>query len=352
MLLHEATGLNPIKMNQGCHKKLLEFQKLDTFVLDYNLALPACFCGIEIEVEGLNNDALIPSSVWMSKEDPSLRNNGIEYISYPIAGRDIVRSLELFYKDLPEEAVFSPRTSIHVHINVLDMTIEEAKRFLVLYLLFEKVLYRFVGKDRDRNIFCVPLQDSYRVKSMLTHFSKSLSNGGQVESREYRYAGLNLACLYKFGTFEFRQLGGTRDIDMILGWINILLLLKKYALANEENELVNSIFSLNTNSDYRTFLLKVFESEASRFDMTTVDHDMERGVYTVKHAWLKHEFEQQVRANYSNQSHAFQFNRKETSLEDMVIKVARRQHINWDVALQMPEAVEAVAPRAVQGDLR
>ncbi|MCR4308196.1 MAG: amidoligase family protein [Candidatus Berkelbacteria bacterium] len=281
MLLSRLTGLEVIRsLELVKHLKALKLRN------DYDpLVAPDCFCGIEIEVEGLGR--VLPEInpvIWEAKRDNSLRNGGVEFISRPVAGNDLLQSLDYFFNQLPAHALFSPRTSIHVHINVLDLELENIECFVILYLLFEKLLYRFVGKDRDRSIFCVPLQDTYRVSQLITDLRIKLAAGLSVEHEERRYAGLNLASLFKFGTFEFRQLGGTRDMRRVIIWINILQSLRNHALAWNIEELKQQIMQLNTTSDYRIFLSQIFGKASVHFNSDYVDKDMEQGVYAVKHS--------------------------------------------------------------------
>lgn len=313
MLLSAITELNPIKVSETTREYLALIHKEAPFEDNFKLIAPDCFCGIEVEVENIKNRVLISNDVWLVKGDNSLRNNGLEFISMPVKGRDLTRSLELLFRVLPEYAQFSPRTSIHVHVNVLDLDVEQAERFLILYLLFEKLLYRFVGRDRDHNVFCVPLQDTYRIRNMIENFRYRLSRGASVEGEEYRYAGLNLACLFKFGTFEFRQLGGTKRVDQIVAWVNMLQSLRNHSMVEDYR---NVIMELNTTSDYRAFLYLIFGDIASNFDLSFVDRDMERGVYAVKHALVK-----KIKYTISEESDAMKYMQnfeKELSLEQDV----------------------------------
>jgi len=303
MLLSELFAIKPIIANVTCRKGLLQYKP---YTIEYKFPLHDCFCGIEIEVENIEDGFGVPVEVWASKQDNSLRNRGVEFISLPVAGNDLVQSLELFFRYLPPTAIFSQRTSIHVHVNALDLDVAAIKRFVLLYLLFEKMLYRFVGKDRDRNIFCVPIQDSYRVSKMLNDLETSLSIGGRVEHEQNRYAGLNLACLHTFGTFEFRQLGGTRDITKILSWINMLLSFKKWAIEYDSNTLINEVHDLNTTSDYHSFLYKIFGPVSNAFDLTHASKDIERGVYAVKYSQLEGRFMNELVVHRSNNSKGMQ----------------------------------------------
>ena len=83
--------------------------------------------GIEIEVENVATMVIdaYDRSYWNVVEDHSLRNNGLEFVSIPLRGDQIERALTQFNKALPKEHDFSPRTSVHIHMNVRDLLISE-----------------------------------------------------------------------------------------------------------------------------------------------------------------------------------------------------------------------------------
>src|SRR3972149_6708240 len=94
-------------------------------------------CGIEVEAEGIDiprNSKKLPQfykdlTFWSVKEDGSLRNGGKEFIfKQPLGGTDIVRALEQLEKKIKEHDInpdMTHRTSLHLHIDVRNMTIEE-----------------------------------------------------------------------------------------------------------------------------------------------------------------------------------------------------------------------------------
>lgn len=260
------------------------------------------FVGIEIEVENyLKENSSVATLLWETRSDSSLRNAGAEFVSPPLLGNEIAGMLEIFYANLPKTIVFSQRTSIHVHINCLDLTTEEITRFVLLYLLFEKVLYRFIGRDRERNIFCVPLQDTYRVGTIFRDLQTKLHRPQDyhIADETTRYMGINLAALYEFGTLEFRQMHGTRDEKKVVTWINLLLAIKVFAVATDTKVLIERILSLNTTSEYRIFASEVFKEVYPELSQKHIDSDMEKGVYAVKYSVLADKFKQQLKKAWS-----------------------------------------------------
>ena len=120
------------------------------------------YIGIEIEVEQITRAFMqeLSEQLWFNTEDGSLRNNGREFVTPPIRGKQIIYSLDEFYRLLPDKADFSDRTSIHIHVNMRNATFEELFNVLMIYLVFEQMLYRFAGNTRYKNIFCVPIQET------------------------------------------------------------------------------------------------------------------------------------------------------------------------------------------------
>ena len=294
---------------QGISSSHQELLKATCKEVCHNIYDKTVFVGIEIEVEGIENHPKLYNHLWTPKGDNSLRNGGVEYVSPPIRGDEISRMISLFYDNLPKSAVFSQRTSIHVHVNCLDLTPEQITRFVLLYLLFEKVLYRAIGRDRERNIFCVPLQDTFRVGSLFFDLQHKLPSPHhyRIQEEESRYMGMNLAALHEFGTVEFRQLNGTRDRIKVINWINTLLALRLSALKFETKQLIDQILELNTTSQYRTFAINTFGSDWSWFNQKHLDKDMERGVCAIKYSVLASKFKDALHNSTTSECPAYQW---------------------------------------------
>ncbi|MDE3022865.1 MAG: amidoligase family protein [Pseudomonadota bacterium] len=204
--------------------------------------------GIEVEVEGLNSaprghcdvassqtfiqellpDGTVPADFeelryWRMVGDGSLRNRGHEFITKPFtASYSGVVLGELFA--CLDRFGFSctPRTGVHVHLNALDMTLQQVQRFVAAYTIVEPLLYKYVGRNRANNIFCVPLIDTNLLENI----------PGRVKDGEwYKYTGLNLLPLREHGTIEFRQMHGTAKIDKLIGWINMICSIKDFVMS-------------------------------------------------------------------------------------------------------------------------
>lgn len=258
--------------------------------------------GIEVEVENITAGTPHNRNFWYIKEDGSLRNHGYEYISVPIKGREIEVGLhQLMRLSLPANADFSDRTSIHVHVNARDLTLEHILNIICLYLVFERLLYKFAGGHRYQNIFCVPIQET-KLPIALGNFI--VNENIQTLIKEWnKYSGMNLLPLKSQGTIEFRHMEGNRDIPRILNWINLLLSIFKFARDNSFRELHSMIKKLNSNSFYDDFAYAVFKKNAHLLmGNGRLQNAMEHGVSTVKAVSMPSPFLQNLFKIISNDS--------------------------------------------------
>lgn len=243
------------------------FKKLNTY-------------GIEIETEG-ENIRYVDSEVWKTEEDGSLRPRG----GYPNRCAEFVLRTPIPYgavadalnqlKQEQVDAVFdmSYRTSVHVHMNTLEMEEEQLYSLIYLYYIFENALVRFCGEDRVGNRFCLRIQDADTILDLVnTLFTKGLGVFTRsFGENEIRYSALNLASLYKYGSVEFRSMRGTVDMDTIHSWVSML---EKLRLASEKYS-VNQIYTKLVKEGVLSLAEEVFGElyEKLRY------HEFERDVY-------------------------------------------------------------------------
>lgn len=185
--------------------------------------------GLEIECEGTNLYTT-PMRWWGTHVDPSLRpckgHDPVEYtLKEPLSREDVTKALKYLEKGLKASAAepdLSYRTSVHVHLNVQNLTLKQILTFVSLYILFENVLTKFCGPTREGNLFCLRAPDAgywlYSINKMLV--DQSL---GSLCNDSNRYVACNLSSLTKFGSVEFRALRGTIDREVIEAWVDILL---------------------------------------------------------------------------------------------------------------------------------
>lgn len=205
--------------------------------------------GIEIELEGLrtgNKDF----RWWNVVGDGSLQH-GIEFVSYPVGGKQITSALNEVKKWLAGKKPYvSFRTSVHVHLNVLDMEQKELVKLIELYLLYEPALFRMHEEwGRYDNIFCVPARKSYAIQEGYAALCRDLTNdrvGGPYVG--YKYSALNPNPVSVLGTLEFRHMGGTADVSEISRWIDILLRLRVAARSDIDIDNAEAVFGEHYDS--------------------------------------------------------------------------------------------------------
>ncbi len=224
--------------------------------------------GLEIEIEEVvmkdSRKELPPG--WFSHQDGSLRN-GIEFISTPLplnVAKDALCSLFLFLeKELATKPSFSWRTSIHVHSNVRHFEFEHLGNLILLYLVFEQVLFSFGGGNRKNSVFCVPVgaTNMQYLTDLVINFRSDMSRDTLamlLEESHDKYAALNLKRLWDYGSVEFRHLPGVWDVSMIVSWMDMIQAMSAAARKMSRAELQGQILNLNTLSTYSQFMLQIF----------------------------------------------------------------------------------------------
>lgn len=184
--------------------------------------------GVEIEGEGRRIDTVREnlSGWWNLEPDGSLRNNGFEAILVqPLAGKSLMDALEDAEQALRGTS-FSFRTSVHIHVDVANMDTDSLNRFLFYYTILEKDLFDWIGHERDQNPYCVPF---YRQTRIIGSLRDAVNGQYHNLLEEEKYSAVNCASVRNLMSLEFRHMYGTRSMDTILKWINILLSIKKAA---------------------------------------------------------------------------------------------------------------------------
>lgn len=217
--------------------------------------------GVEVELENLKpvpvppgedtpvEDSQLPSpfnKYWKIVADGSLRNEGREFVlKHPLTGKDLEKaldSLENYLKDFNPES--SRRTSVHVHVDMRGLNVEQLKTFLVYYLLFENVMFRFCGSHREDSIYCVPLVESrtdfpYIIEALRSLSNKEASGRDILVAQDIlrstsKYAALNLQPLTTFGSIEFRHHPGEWSASRLRAWC--LAIMRLHEVASDATE--------------------------------------------------------------------------------------------------------------------
>lgn len=191
--------------------------------------------GLEIECEGKGFKEVF-SEYWSCEDDGSLRGRfpatRIEYVlNKPIPVEEVKKAVIELKENIPGAVPdFSFRTSVHAHVNVLDMTSHQILSFIYTYLLLEEPLMNFCGKERKGNRFCLRYQDADGMTKLLESlFTKGVENLELWDEIHIRYAAMNLAAIKKYGSIEFRGMRGTLDEELLNIWTMALVSIRNYA---------------------------------------------------------------------------------------------------------------------------
>ena len=268
---------------------------------EYPFADMKSHVGIEVEVENVTYiNPNIPLCYWIIAEDGSLRNHGKEFKSVALPTSRVQLALEQLFNGLNPDIDFSSRTSIHVHVDVRGLTINQLITVLFTYAVLENVLFKFAGVHRRNSIFCNPITET-RLFNQL-NISDKHNLRAMFDTVWGKYSAMNLNPVRQFGTVEFRQFPGSADITKLCIWIDLLTRIKVYAYKHSLEHVVTEISQLNTTSEYRKFVNSVFGELIAYLDTTSLLADMEKAVYICKNCAAINEFHQRVLLQPSNTS--------------------------------------------------
>lgn len=254
MKLHEAFGLsNPTKLLEVSSPELITDEMV----------------GIEVELEGLRSSLQFYRNLgsiapwWDVVDDPSLRNTrgrGGEFVlNSPMFGEDVVNAIMGLAATVPRPEL-SERTSIHVHLDVRNLSFDQLLRLLTVYLLVEPIMFSLVDEDRKYNPYCVPVSTcpDYLVAlgRAITSRSSGVFMSHVAHNRGFKYAALNFLPVSTQGSVEFRHKEGTTNPESIKLWVNAVLALKRFAMASEAPLTIDDIRGIVDN--YPSFVKEVF----------------------------------------------------------------------------------------------
>ena len=179
--------------------------------------------GIEIEVESLDGQTAACTEPWDIKIDESLRHHGFEYYTTrPIrCDSTKVSIIKNLTNSLQKCKLVwdSPRTSVHVHINILEHTPLQVWTAATTYWLLDNLLIQYCGEDERRgNVFCLRMKDSEGVIKSVLRDMESPVTFSTLRNDHIRYSSQNVNAIPKFGSLEYRGMRGTIDPDLIDKW--------------------------------------------------------------------------------------------------------------------------------------
>lgn len=261
-------------------QKILELNPVVTWDIPKNVPTGGPIMGIELELENIRDWSDWEYGPFIRKEDGSLRNSGSEFVSLPLGSLALSYYVEDFYKrNRVNASHISERCSVHVHLNCQDLSIEQVASLCKVYQVFERMLFNFVGDDRDKSIFCVPWHQTNITSREI--FTTPLRIGNFKSW--YKYTALNLLPLFSYGTIEFRHMAGQPSYEPIVQWINLIVAMRKFVVENTADQIENLLIGLNTTSQYDMLVDRVFGEYAQVVKCEGYKTCLEEGVLHLKY---------------------------------------------------------------------
>lgn len=200
--------------------------------------------------------------LWTSHADGSLRNGGVEFVTNGgLGGQSLFSAFERICHLLANVIEYQDtfRCSTHMHVNMLDFTVHQVAKFLMVYSACEPYLFAHCGQYRRSSNFCVPVGDSLPFhKNLIANLYEdacATRSGTRVTNK---YTAMNLQPLFgsdrvrPIGTVEFRGGRPMTTIEDFLLQANLLLSIKEFVRNGPEDaeELLHLMGDTVTNSVY------------------------------------------------------------------------------------------------------
>ena len=200
---------------------------------------------------------------WNIVEDGSLRD-GLEAVTAgPQRYEDLPQlldNLNAAFAKINFTPVFGYRTSLHVHMNVHDMTLRELINLFILYSLFERALVDFGGEERRGNMHCLLVTEATRPFDLLREMCTAKTQAEamrllrQLCHNNFRYSAFNWASYSRYGTIEFRSHRGTSDTRAVMLWVSLLRRLKEKAKEFDDPRAIMVEFSRRGPDGFAEFI--------------------------------------------------------------------------------------------------
>jgi hypothetical protein len=162
------------------------------------------------------------------------------------------------------------------------MTLDQVSTICLIYQTVESLLFNFVGNDRDKNIFCVPWNQSNLTYNIVSTIGKGIDLANNMFRRWQKYSSLNLIPITTQGTLEFRHLEGTCDVKRITNWICLIAKIFEHAMSNTLKQVQLQIVNMNTVSNYHQWLYSVFGEYAQLLQTDNFERHLAQGVIDTK----------------------------------------------------------------------
>jgi len=217
--------------------------------------------GIELEYEQCNMD-FERLNHWSVGSDGSLRNEGIELVSVPLAFDTVADALlEAEHAVENSACVSTERCGLHTHINMRPYTVGQVWSFAALYALIEPTLFASFAQGREESVFGVPLwTNTPQVTALyrdICHI-RSLRDINHIQAsrirRTCKYSAMNVSALATLGTIEMRQPYCSNDFTAISIWTEFIMRLHDLGVSYNDPEDVLALYEQDSLSGLQEHL--------------------------------------------------------------------------------------------------
>lgn len=208
--------------------------------------------GVEIEIEG---DVGLPRGdaigEWRIERDGSLKGAGdnFEYVlKVPKDLAETEAAVTNLYDNIKKSGSkvnYSMRAGIHVHVNVQQMTVRQMFTFMTLYYALEDIILTQFGEDRVGNLFCLSMTRAESVNDYIQMALEKESFDPLYHNNGYKYSAMNLECICRYGSLEFRAMQTPTTAEPVIAWLNQLYKLLEFSKGFKDPVSVLSYFSAN-----------------------------------------------------------------------------------------------------------
>lgn len=204
------------------------------------------YVGVELEVEYRQGYSVTLSeegaSYWRDTNDGSIYEGRELVLKRPMRGDELRRAISSMYNRNRIGAYFTTGTHIHINMVEANTTFLTIKKLVMLMYLIEEYLYTCQVAGRNASSFCHPMQ-SYGARNLARLLRV---RGDDVSAYEdvhdvafsrigaFKYIGLNLSPLNRYGTVEFRYFPTATSAEELINYINICIACKKAIKSYEE----------------------------------------------------------------------------------------------------------------------
>jgi hypothetical protein len=233
----------------------------------------AFYAGCEFEIEDCKNAKDMGGKTFLVEIDHSLRNNGYEFKTRPAVREECEHQFQLLHANLKTgKDAYTERTSIHVHVNVANLELQQVRQLVLTYALLEPLFLEYVGPVRKNSIFCVPLNYTYIPSTYKMPIDK-------MWEKWHKYTALNIKPLASsqdspgLGTIEFRHMYGTNDARVFNTWVKILEELYTFVETRPELDIIQLIEAGHTPAIFAKIVVPTLAALYSPFAINEMCKD-------------------------------------------------------------------------------